>query len=85
MNINDMQFRFIISLESKVLSVSKGKAKVMLWGRGLDTIKTSGKYPCGVCKKRTGGIQFTVKLNIALELKRRLLMSLALYAADLLV
>ena len=74
-----------ISLKSKELSVSKGKAKVMLWGRGLDMMKTSGKYPCGVCKKRTGGIQFTVKLNTALELKRRLLMSLASCAADALV
>ena len=27
-----------------------GKTKVMICGKGLDTIKPSGKYPCSVCR-----------------------------------
>ena len=28
-----------------------GKAKAMICGKGLDTIKPSGKYPCSLCRK----------------------------------
>ena len=28
-----------------------GKTKVMICGKGLDTIKPSGKYPCSDCRK----------------------------------
>ena len=30
-----------------------GKTKVMICGKGLDTIKPSGKYPCSEYKKRS--------------------------------
>ena len=74
-----------------MLRVNMGKTKVMLRGKGLDTIKSSGKYPCGVCRK---GVRWNsvyrescealIQRN-AVELKRGLLMSLASCAADALV
>ena len=38
-------------LESKGLKVNMGKTKVMISGRDLHTLQTSGKYPCAVCMK----------------------------------
>ena len=38
-------------LESKGLKVNMGKSKVMISGRDLYTLQTSGKYPCVVCRK----------------------------------
>ena len=38
-------------LESKVLKVNMEKTKVMISGRDLHTLQTSGKYACAVCKK----------------------------------
>ena len=38
-------------LESKGLKVNMGKTKVMISGRDLHTLQTSGKYPCAVCRK----------------------------------
>ena len=38
-------------LESKGLKVNMGKAKVMISGRDLHTLQTSGKYLCAVCRK----------------------------------
>ena len=38
-------------LESKGLNVNTGKNKVMISGRDLHTLQTSGKYPCAVCQK----------------------------------
>lgn len=49
-------------LEIKGLRVNMGKTKVMLCAKGLDRIKTSGKYASGVCRPEYGGIQFTVKV-----------------------
>ena len=40
-----------IGLESNGLMVNMGKTKVMILGRDLHTLQTSGKYPCAVCKK----------------------------------
>ena len=36
---------------SKGLKMSIGKTKVVVLGRGLHTLQTSGKYPCAVWKK----------------------------------
>ena len=38
-------------LESKRLKVNMGKTKVMIPGRDLQTLQTSAKYPCAVCRK----------------------------------
>ena len=38
-------------LESKVLKVNMGKTKIMVLGRGLHTLQTSGKCPFALCKK----------------------------------
>ena len=38
-------------MKNKGLHVNMGKAKVMICGKGLDTITPSGKYPCSVCSK----------------------------------
>ena len=39
------------NLENKGLRVNMGKTKVMICGKDLDTIKSSGKHPCSVCRK----------------------------------
>ena len=41
-------------MENKVVRVNMEKTKVMICGKGLDTIKPSGKYPCSVCRKGVG-------------------------------
>ena len=41
-------------LESKGLKVNMGKTKVMISGKDLHTLQTSGKYPCAVCRKGVG-------------------------------
>ena len=38
----------------KGLKVNVAKTKVLISGRGLNTIKESGNYPCGVCLKGVG-------------------------------
>ena len=38
-------------LEPKGLKVNMGKTKVMISGRDLHTLQTSGKYPEAVCRK----------------------------------
>ena len=38
-------------LESKGLKVNMWKTKLMVSGRDLHTMQTSGKYPCAVCRK----------------------------------
>ena len=38
----------------KGLKVNVAKTKVLVSGRGLNTIKESGNYPCGVCLKGVG-------------------------------
>ena len=38
----------------KGLKVNVAKTKVLISGRGLNTIKESGSYPCGVCLKGVG-------------------------------
>ena len=41
-------------LQSKGLKVNIRKTKVMILGRDLDTLQTSGKYPCPVSMKGFG-------------------------------
>ena len=41
-------------LESKGLRVNMGKTKIMISGPELNTLKDSGKFPCGVCRKGVG-------------------------------
>ena len=41
-------------LESKGLKVNMRKTKVMISGRDLHALQTSGKYPCAVCRKGVG-------------------------------
>ncbi len=41
-------------MEEKGLRVNMGKTKIMMRCTGLDEIKPSGKYPCGVCLKGVG-------------------------------
>ena len=38
----------------KGLRVNMGKTNVMMSGIGLDVLKPSDKYPCGVCHKGVG-------------------------------
>ena len=38
-------------LDSEGLQVNMGKTKVMILGRVLHILQTSGKYPCTVCRK----------------------------------
>ena len=38
-------------LESKILKVDMRKTKVMISGRDLHALQTSGKYPCAVFRK----------------------------------
>ena len=37
--------------KNKGLRINMGKTKVMICEKGLDTINSSGKYPCSVCRK----------------------------------
>ena len=43
------------NLESKKLRLNMGNTKIILCGKRLDMIRTSGKYPGGVCGK---GVEF---------------------------
>ena len=38
------------AMEKKGLRVNAGKTKVMICGKGLDLLQSSGKYPCDVCR-----------------------------------
>ena len=40
------------AMEKKGLRVNAGKAKIMIWGTGLDLLQSLGEFPCAVC--RTG-------------------------------
>ena len=42
------------NMENEGLRVNMGETKAMICGKGLDTIKPSGKYLCNVCRKRVG-------------------------------
>jgi len=42
------------NLEEKGLRVNLGKTKVMISGTGLETLKDSGRFPCGVCRQGVG-------------------------------
>ena len=42
------------NMESKVLSVNVGKTKIMISGADMNTLKDSGKFPCGVCRTGVG-------------------------------
>ena len=42
------------NLEAHGLRVNMGKTKVLISGAGLETLKDSGRHPCGVCRKGTG-------------------------------
>ena len=41
-------------MEKKGLRVNAKKTKVLICGEGLDTLRKSGKYPCGVCFSGVG-------------------------------
>ena len=41
-------------LESKGMKLNMGKTKVVISGRDLHTLQTSGKCPCAVCRKYVG-------------------------------
>ena len=41
-------------LEAGGLRVNFGKTKIMKCKSGAGQVKSSGKYPCGVCKKEVG-------------------------------
>ena len=43
------------NLDTHGLRVNMGKTKVLISGTGMETLKDSGKYPCGVCRKGVGG------------------------------
>lgn len=45
-----------LGLESKGLKVSMRETKVMFCSPNLNTLKDSGKYPCGVCHSEVGCI-----------------------------
>ena len=47
-------------LESKGLKVNMGKTKVMISGRDLHILHTSGKYPCAVWRKGVKKAQSSV-------------------------
>ena len=42
------------AMEKKGLRVNAGKTKVMICGKGLDLLQSSGKYPCAVCRTGVG-------------------------------
>jgi len=42
------------NLEAHGLRVNMGKTKGMVTGRDLETLRDSGKYPCGVCRQGVG-------------------------------
>ena len=42
------------AMEKKALRVNAGKTKVMICGRGLDLLQSSGEYPCAVCRTGVG-------------------------------
>ena len=42
------------NLEKHGMRVNMGKTKVMISGIGLETLKDSGRHPCGVCRKGVG-------------------------------
>ena len=37
------------AMEKKGLRVNAGKTKIMICGKGLDLLQSSGKFPCAVC------------------------------------
>ena len=41
-------------IEAKRLRVNNDKAKILISGPNLNTLKDSGKFPCGVCRKGVG-------------------------------
>ena len=41
-------------IESKGMRVNMGKTKIMISGRNLNSLRDSGKHPCGVCRKGVG-------------------------------
>ena len=42
------------NMESKGLRINMGKTKIMCCGLGMNNLKDSGKYLCGVCRKGVG-------------------------------
>ena len=42
------------NFEQKGLRVNMGKTKVMISGNGLETLKDTGRFPCGVCRQGVG-------------------------------
>ena len=42
------------AMEKKGLRVNAGKTKIMIWGTGLDLLRSSGEFPCAVCRTGVG-------------------------------
>ena len=42
------------AMEEKRLRVNAGKTKIMICGRGLDLLQSSGEFPCAVCRTGVG-------------------------------
>ena len=43
-----------LHMETKGLRVNMGKTKIMCSGKGMNILKDTGKYPCGVCRSGVG-------------------------------
>ena len=42
------------AMEEKGLRVNAGKTKIMICGKGLDLLQSSGEFPCAVCRTGVG-------------------------------
>ena len=51
------------------------KTKVMISGRDLHTLQTSGKYPCAVCKKTVLRRTQSSVVNVCFEFTKSVLIS----------
>ena len=43
-----------VVMEEKGLRVNAGKTKIMICGKGLDLVQSSGKFPCAICHTGVG-------------------------------
>ena len=56
-SLDELADKFLLwrnGLESRELKVNMKKTKVMISGPNLNTLRDTGKYPCGVCRKGVG-------------------------------
>ena len=52
------------AMEEKGLRVNAGKTKIMICGRGLDLLQSSGRFPCTVCRTGVGSSSIFCKVCI---------------------